>query len=206
MEIDADQDMLDKVPPQLSQNSSVKFIKGDLQSLLTIPDNSVSLLTAFSVTAYFTPKEDLFFYQQAKRLLRNNGILALSHSNLLFDFFSFNRFTVDTILENLVEDNHTSREAIESLLQFPLNPEGKRSFSTRENSLNYERKVLGLGFSEEQRVFANYHPTPPPLSPPAERSNPNLKEFRNTLDWPEEDKWKLLFQCSIFASRLQKAT
>jgi SAM-dependent methyltransferase len=206
MGIDADQEMLEKAPSKLSQNPKVKLIKGDLNSLLSFPDNSLSLITAFSVTAYFTPEEDRFFYQQAHRLLRSNGILALSHSNLIFDFFSLNRFTVSTILENLIVNDHLTKAELESLLQFPEDPEGKASFATRENPLIYERKVLELGFREEKRVFANYHPVPPPLSPPNERANPNLKEFRNTLEWPEEDKWKLLFQCSIFASRLRKLT
>ena len=204
--IDVDQEMLDKAPSELRQNPKVKFIKGDLKSLLSIPDNSLSLITAFSVTAYFSPEEDHFFYQQAHRILRRDGILALSHSNLIFDFFSLNRFTVSTMLETLIENDHLSRAEMESLLRFPKDPEGKASFTTRENPLTYERKVSGLGFREEKRVFANYHPIPPPLSPPEERANPNLKEFRNTLDWPEEDKWKLLFQCSIFASRLKKLT
>lgn len=108
------------------------------------------------------------------------------------------------MLETLIENDHLSRTEMESLLRFPKDPEGKASFSTRENPLNYENKVSGLGFLEEKRVFANYHPIPPPLSPQEERENPNLKEYRNTIDWPEKDKWKLLFQCSIFASRLRK--
>jgi SAM-dependent methyltransferase len=202
--IDLDQEMLDKAPCELTQNPKVKFIKGDLKSLLSIPDKSLSLITAFSVTAYFSSEEDRFFYQQAHRVLREDGILALSHSNLIFDFFSLNRFTVSTMLETLIENDHLTRTEMESLLRFPKDPDGKASFSTRENPLTYEHKVSELGFLEEKRVFANYHPIPPPLSPPEERANPNLKEFRNTLDWPEEDKWKLLFQCSIFASRLKK--
>ena len=80
----------------------------------------------------------------------------------------------------------------------------KTSSENWENPLTYENKVSGLGFLEEKRAFANYHPIPPPLSPQEERENPNLKEYRNTIDWPEEEKWKLLFQCSIFASRLRK--
>lgn len=202
--IDFDQEMLDKAPTQLIENPKVKFIKGDLNTLLSIPDNSLSFISAFSVTAYFSSEENLFFYKQANRILKKDGVLALSHSNLIFDFFTFNRFTVSTIMENLVEDNSISKSEMESLLRFPNAPDGKASFSTRENPLTYEGKVSQLGFKEEKRVFANYHPVPPLLSTPEENVNPNLKEFRDTLNWSEEDKWKLLFQCSIFASRLKK--
>lgn len=84
--IDLDQEMLDKAPCELTQNPKVKFIKGDLKSLLSIPDKSLSLITAFSVTAYFSSEEDRFFYQQAHRVLREDGILALSHSKPHFRF------------------------------------------------------------------------------------------------------------------------
>lgn len=75
------------------------------------------------------------------------------------------------------------------------------TFNVRENPLAYRFKFRRWGPDEVQQEFANFHPLPPLLTGPAELADIDKREYTATLDWDERDRWKLLFQCSMFGSR-----
>ena len=73
-------------------------------------------------------------------------------------------------------------------------PDEPVSYNVRENPLTYRFKLAEYGFEEVQQEFINRHNVPPPLMPAA-------RDYPDTLEVPESERWKLMFVCSSFGSR-----
>lgn len=166
------------------------FHQGGIAVLEGLADGSFDCLLAVNVLAYLSEDEALRFYRAAARALRPNGTMVVTHSNALFDLFTLNAFTAAFFEQNFGCD-------VRSLLTFPDKPQ-RLSFSIRENPLGYAAKLARYGFRETRQEFMNFHPVPPLLS----HDDPDDmdRERRDTLGWPDGERWKLAFQCSMFAS------
>ena len=172
--------------------------QGGVGVMKKIADGSVDSVFALNVLAYLEPDEEEAFYRETHRVLRPGGQLIVTHSNELFDMFTFNRYTVDFFARNFAFGNET--KTIASLLTHPDKPD-RQGFSIRENPLNYSVKLLGYGFREEQQEFAILHELPFLLTPEINFDDINKRTYPKTIGWPERDRWKLMFVCSIFGSR-----
>jgi hypothetical protein len=76
----------------------------------------------------------------------------------------------------------------------------RRSFAIRENPLAYPHKLRALGFEETRQAFAMLHEAPPLMMPEIDPDAINTRQYPDTLNWPAGDRWKLMFQCSIYGS------
>ncbi len=166
---------------------------GGVEILKKIPDASLDGIIALNVLAYFSPEEEDIFYTQAQRIIRPKGFLLVSHSNTLFDFFSLNRYTQNFFEQHLLLDSNYASQ-LPSLISRTDLPAGDKAMPLpiRENPLNYSCKLARYQFKEERQEYINRHEAPPPI----------LKErtFPDTLNISPEEKWKLLFTCTQFAS------
>jgi 2-polyprenyl-3-methyl-5-hydroxy-6-metoxy-1,4-benzoquinol methylase len=171
---------------------------GGVTALRTLDTGAFGCLFALNVLAYLSKDEEKLFYREAHRLLRKGGSLVVTHSNELFDMFTLNRLTVEFYLKHFCPEHDSSK--VSSLLTNPLVPE-RIVFNIRENPLSYRYKLAEYQFSEVQQEFINFHPIPPLLMDQNELRNIDSREYRETLDWPEEERWKLMFMCSMFGSR-----
>lgn len=193
---DIEKKMIDAAHVRLKNNDvDEQFWKlqvGGVESFQTIPDSSQDGVIAFNVLAYLTKEEEVEFYSQVKRVVRKGGFLLASHSNRLFDLFSLNSYTINFFNDFLVDDEY--RSDVKNLLTFHDHPKGdkRNPLPVRENPLNYRFKLSDYGFKEIQQEFINKHEAPPPIL--------DKQHFPGTLDQPDEEKWKLLFTCSTFAS------
>ncbi len=151
-------------------------------------------LIAANVATYFTDDENAKFYEYAARALRPGGHLVITHSNELFDFFTLNVFTVEFFKRNFAVD-------ISTLLRHPDIPD-RMSFNIRENPLSYPAKLAVHGFMVERTEYMNLHRSPPLLSgdDPDDMGRPKP----DTLTTPETERWKLIFQCSMFGLRARR--
>jgi ubiquinone/menaquinone biosynthesis C-methylase UbiE len=167
-----------------------EFHQGGVEILERLEAATCGCLLAINVLAYLTDDEEARFYREAARIVRPGGCLLVTHSNALFDMFTLNAFTAAFYQRNFGCD-------VKGLLQFPEKPQ-RLSFSIRENPLAYAAKLARLGFRETRQEFINFHPMPPLLS----TADPDDMDRarRETLDWPDSERWKLTFQCSMFAS------
>lgn len=151
-------------------------------------------LIAANVLAYMTDDEEDRFYRAASRIVRRGGSLVVTHSNALFDMFTLNARTTEFYRENFGVDPSP-------LLTQPDKP-NRPSFNIRENPLSYRHKLARYGFHEDRQEYMNFHSLPPLLSneDPDDMSNEKLR----TLGWPEAERWKLAFQCSMFGVRAER--
>ncbi len=175
-----------------------RIVTAGLGELRDIRPASIDLLLALNVAAYFTDDEDRAFYEQASRILRPGGARVVTHSNELFDLYTLNAYTVELIPRHFC--GRESRPAIATLLTHPHHPE-RTTFNIRENPLRYRHKLSAWGFEEVQQEFANLHPLPPLLMDPRGFADIDARTYDDTLNWPPEERWKLLFLCSMYGSR-----
>ena len=85
------------------------------------------------------------FYAEATRIIRPGGYLVVTHSNSLFDLFTFNAYTVAFFRDQFDVDPS-------ELLTHSDKP-GRMSFNIRENPLSYPSKLERHGFIVEQTEF-----------------------------------------------------
>jgi SAM-dependent methyltransferase len=184
---------IDPVADLLSKATEADtLIQGGADKLSTLPDKSVDCLIAANVLAYLTPEEEWAFYLHAARIVR--GCLVVTHSNELFDLFTLNAYTVAFFQKHFGVDVWTLLRRWDQPKDTILN--------IRENPLTYPTKLLGYGFRQDRMEFINFHETPPLLTKRAATpSDIAGKSYPRTLDWPEADRWKLMFQCSMFGVR-----
>jgi SAM-dependent methyltransferase len=182
---------IDPVPDLLRRaKDATQTILGGVEQLALIPDASVDCLIAANVLAYLTPEEERTFYREAARIVR--GALVVTHSNELFDLFTLNSYTTAFFVRYFGVD-------VASLLAMPDKPKDV-TFNIRENPLTYGTKLSSYGFTVERMEFMNRHPVPPLLTGAAP-SDIHAKTYPPTLGLPESERWKLLFQCSMFGVR-----
>lgn len=179
--------------------SHLEISCGGCELFSQITDSSLDGILCFNVLAYMTPQETKNFYSEARRTLRLGGYLVVTHSNELFDLFSCNGFTYDFFCKYLVAPLY--HEPLKSKLpDMEKRRPGRNTdvfpqtdnFFNRENPLNYRFKLQEWGFKELRQEFINHHAAPPAL---LESDN-----YIDTLDWGDEDRWKLMFVCSTFGS------
>lgn len=199
--IDMDAALLDRARERLANNPAVHFLHGGVEQLADIENDSVALATALNVTSYFTPQEDQEFYPHVSRILRPGGYLLVSHSNLLFDLFTFNKYTIATLSTVFMPGQPTDKLA--ALLTNPTKP-SKVGLPTRENPLAFRFKAERFGLTEVRQEFAHFHERPPLLEDDEVCDGINPRSSISTLDWPAQERWRLLFQCSMYFSLLQK--
>ncbi len=174
---------------------------GGIEQLDRFESDSIDCLLALNVMNYFSADQERQFYQQARRILRPCGCLVVVHSNELFDLFTLNVFTVEFFAKHLV--GGARRGQIASLLTHPREPQRVRH-ALRENPLTYRLKLARYGLEEQQQEFANYHPLPPQLLDSQVPFDVDAKEYADTINLPEAERWKLMLQCSMFGSRAIK--
>ncbi len=178
------------------QGFSVKdgmFQIGSVEVFEKISDSSLDGLVALNVLAYLDQDEETEFYKQAQRVIRSEGFLLVSHSNRLFDMFSLNSYTVNFFKDFLISDKSYNSDLSNLLTRFD-HPNGEKSkpLPIRENPLNYALKLSRYSFKEVCQEYINRHEAPPPIL--------KNQAFCNTLSISPEDRWKLMFTCSTFAS------
>ncbi len=146
-----------------NNNASIDLVsKGDISHLANLEDKSLDALLSFNVLAYMTHDECDVFYREANRLLRPGGSLIVTHSNLLFDMYSLNSYTIEFFANHLCQDE-VLKVKIRQLITDNTEKVDDKSYNVRENPLTYKFKLAKYGFLEKRQEFINLHPVPPSI-------------------------------------------
>lgn len=194
---DISSEMIEAASLRVCARASINLRVGSIDELSEVPSESVSAVLAANVLAYLSHDQLDAFYEQAHRILRPSGALVVTHSNELFDLFTLNKFTVAFFTEHFDVD-------VSSLLNFPASPD-RPMHNVRANPLSYGSEMQSRGFREVQQEFAIHHPLPPLLDPGHEPDALGQREVTSVLEYPPRSRWKAMFTCSIFGSRLVKS-
>lgn len=154
-------------------------------------------------------KNDDFVIENMSNMLNPGGIAFVEFRNKLFSLFSFNRYTVDFVINDLLKnvDNEVKmavRKDLESRLRVDMPPvRGKTEdgspgydsiLSKFHNPFEVRKTFERLGFTDIKFHYYHYHAATPYLEP----SMPEL--FRKeSIDLEHESSdWRGLFMCSAF--------
>jgi 2-polyprenyl-3-methyl-5-hydroxy-6-metoxy-1,4-benzoquinol methylase len=196
--LDIDATMVDEAKRALLPRwPQTRLIQGGVESLAGVTSGSADILISLNVLAYLSEPEERTFYAEAHRILRPDGGMLVTHSNELFDLFTCNRYTAAFFERNFSLKGKPVD--VTSLLTHPDKPD-RKVFGIRENPLAYRHKLTRFGFDERRQEFAILHRLPPLLTPQINFDDINSREYPETVGWPEQERWKLMFMCSIFGS------
>jgi ubiquinone/menaquinone biosynthesis C-methylase UbiE len=195
--IDIDPSMVEVTRQRLSDfggGGEHKTLQGGVETLKKFKDASVDSVLALNVLAYLDSDQCDDFYCEAARILKVGGNMIVTHSNELFDLFTFNKYTV------AFYKKYFGVDGIEKLIVNPEKPD-RLPLPIRENPLSFKYKLQKYGFSEEALEFSIPHIVPPLLEESFNPDDLSSRKVSTVLQTPIDEKWKLYFTCSIFGSR-----
>jgi len=195
--IDPSQHLMDICSQRLARfGDRAKMICGSLDALAAIPDNSHTCIAAFDVLDYLSLEDERTFYAECARILKKGGLILSSHSNELFDLYTFNRYTVDFFSRHFGVD-------VATLVTHPTKP--LRSMANiRGNPLSHGQKVAPYGFDVRETAYLMHHDKPPLLMPEFDPDALDRRTFFDTRTAAPIDRWKLNFTCSVFGVSSEK--
>jgi len=197
--IDIDPEMVNVARQRVATYGGRHQVKeGGVERLVEIESESCDMVLALNVLAYLDDAQCGTFYCQAARILKKGGSLIVTHSNELFDMFTFNKYTVDFFERNF------NVSGLENLLVHWDKPD-RLPLPTRENPLSFAHKLHRYGLLEEKQEFSIPHAIPPLLDDRFEPDDLVSRKVTVTQVARPEDRWKLASTCSIFGSRSVRA-
>jgi len=215
--------MVEKARTNFAENglSPENIIFGDIQDPITysplLKAGQFDALLAMGVLPHVRNEE--FVLKNMKNLVKPNGRVFIEFRNKLFSLFTFNRYTYEFIMEDLLEGVSPQLKSIVSKnlrdrLQMNLPTPRKTGESANLIDSSADGEVLGydailskfhnpfemvdlfekIGFKESKLHWYHYHPAMPNLS----KENPHL--FRDEALKLEHNNsnWKGMFLCSAF--------
>lgn len=200
--IDISPHMIDLARANLSAAAhEVHLYVGNVDRLAELPTQGFDVVMATNVLGYLSDEDERRFFGEAARLLRPGGWLLLMSGNELFDLFALNSGTARFFRERLGVDD------VSRLLTQCDRP--RWSNARRHNPLQLPAELERFGFVQRCDSFAQWHREPPVLLELEDGLSPIEARLaaRDQLVLPallsESDRWKALFQCSIFGAVFQ---
>jgi SAM-dependent methyltransferase len=170
---------------------------GSVEVLSELENESADLILCINVLAYLTEAEQVVFFKESQRLLKQGGHLVVMTGNKLFDFFALNSGTVEFFAKEFELE-------VDKLLSYSNSERFENA--DRRNPLNFHAELSRYGFSEQAQSFSQWHRQIPVLGN-IENGGDLIKAHSSVRDnqydannLSEAEKWKALFRCSMFAS------
>lgn len=185
---------------------------GDIEKLTTLPEGLFDFAVSPGVFTHL--EHDEIALTNLNRKLVIGGKAAIEFRNALFSLFSFNRFSYDFFMNDLlgeVEFAELSQESVDKYYRkkfnVAFNEEIELGFSRINNGivnkfhnpLNIEKLFEKFGFKLIKNYFYHFHVLPPRSGlVEAEEYNKKSISLENPLDW------KGHFLASAFVSEIKK--
>jgi 2-polyprenyl-3-methyl-5-hydroxy-6-metoxy-1,4-benzoquinol methylase len=129
-------------------------------------------------------------------LLKPGGEVLIEYRNSLFSLFTFNRFTHEFILEDLLSNvSSDSRAIVDSTLRGKFDVTKPAPASSKfHNPFEVEKQFAELGFTDIEILPFHYHA----MLPSVESQNPEVFRRDSIALESEDSGWKGLFLCSAY--------
>ena len=217
--IDISEPMVEKAKSNFAKNGldENRIIWGDIQDPLTyapiLNAGKYDGLLAMGVLPHVP--NDEYVLKNMKTMVRPGGRVFIEFRNKLFSLFTFNRYTYEFIMDDLLADVHPDlKAAVADAIRPRLEMDKPPSRMTVQSNENKEGsppgydailskfhnpfEVLDLfkkcGFEESNLLWYHYHPAMPFL----DEQNPRLFREEAMKMEHETSGWRGLFLCSAF--------
>lgn len=154
--------------------------------------------------------QDELAHKHFAALVKPGGMYISAYSNALFDFFTFNRFTLRFFEESLLSvstmaegDLSEIKNGLRGLVTNPDEPrsfvEGARNeiFVGSHNPYEVEEELLKVGLQSEDMLFYKFHAFPPLLANTPQRRK-LLFDASRKLEIKYARNWRARFMASTF--------
>jgi len=179
--------------------------QADVEDDSSLPKEQFNSILALGVFPHLIDENKAL--QNLRKRLTNNGKIFIEFRNDLFSLFSSNKYTIDFILNKLIDYNSSTQEIQNNLLEFysnmykvekPKSRDGKISYddilARFRNPLSIEEDLfLKNGFVIDDIHFYHYHALPPSFS---EKYPEFFRERSLQLEKPND--WRGNFMASAF--------
>lgn len=173
--------MLRVAKKEIEKFGTSRLIHGSLDALAPMKDETYDTVVIMGVLQYLPDDEYAALLNEAKRVLKGQGVLVCTFQNALFDLFTFNKYTVDFLINELlfpakstatsVEKRSEIARDIERLITNPDKPAYASArardnvFVRLSNPLLIEQHLSGFGLRMIKKYFYEYFGLPPLISP-----------------------------------------
>lgn len=150
-----------------------RIIAGGLEELKTLPSDSYDIFIVMGVFQYMTMEEYLLTLVEAKRILIQGGRLVATFQNAFFDLYTFNKYTIDFLTNELLAPLGSGSqldEVANSLGALLVNPDKPEYLQNRArdniyvrltNPLKVDEELKDAGFSLVDKYFYDFFGLPP---------------------------------------------
>jgi 2-polyprenyl-3-methyl-5-hydroxy-6-metoxy-1,4-benzoquinol methylase len=185
---------------------------GDVRSLRNLPAGHYDYFVAMGVFQYMAKEEYDNTLVEIARLLKPNGTLIATYQNALFDLYTFNKYTIDFMIQKILgphiaeSEEKKIKEGLEQLL---VNPEKPIYSATRArdnifvhltNPLTIDDHLRRAGFQVKQKFFYEYFGLPPLLS---EKHKALAASIRSQFEVVNATAWQGHFMANAFLTQAQ---
>lgn len=185
---------------------------GDVRTLTELPSGQYDFFVAMGVFQYMTKEEYHGTLAEIRRLLKPKGTLIATYQNAFFDLYTFNKYTVDFMIEKIVgplvsdADKSNIKEDLEQLL---INPEKPAYSVTRArdnifvhvtNPLTLGDHLHGAGFQLQQKFFYEYFGLPPLI---VDKYSSAAASIRSKFEIIDATAWQGHFMANAFLVQAQ---
>ena len=137
---------------------------------------SWDVVGALNVLPYLSEPEEAAFFRNAVGMLKPHGAIIFSHTNMLTDLVTFNRYTVefwrDQIIPHVTDDAAQRAELLAAFTNHLAAPDMPPRSAARKserdllakrriNPITYGASLEQYGLRVEDVAFTHYYPMPP---------------------------------------------
>jgi SAM-dependent methyltransferase len=152
-----------------------RVLTGGVREFARLPPESADLVVVMGVFQYLSDQDYADMMAAAVRVLRPGGCMAATFQNALFDLFTFNKYTIDFFMHQLVgpllppEQRGTVEQALASLIVNGDKPAHSPSrardniFVRLSNPLTLAAELAPFGLRMQSKHFYEWFGLPPLL-------------------------------------------
>jgi hypothetical protein len=189
------------------------ILAGGVPEFAALAPGSFDYVVIMGVTQYLSSEDYELLLDASARILKPGGTLAVTFQNAFFDLFTFNKYTVDFLVNELLAstlkngDRPNAEKAIENLLKNPQKPDYSRGrardniFVRLTNPLLIDGELAHRGLRLKKKYFYDYFGLPPL----AASTDPELaKRIAQHFEIERADSWQGHFLANAFLAECIK--
>jgi SAM-dependent methyltransferase len=187
---------------------------GALDLLVETESESAAGFLAIGLFQYLSEAELETVFAEAHRVLKPGGLLVATLQNAFFDMFTFNKYTVDFIVNDLLSEtlDAESRDQVQPLIEGlmpnsdmpPYAPDRARDniFVRLSNPLLANEIFNAHGFTTTGRYFYEYFGLPPLVQ---NQNREIVDKVRKHYEVDRAESWQGMFLANAFLVSARKA-
>jgi SAM-dependent methyltransferase len=194
-------------------NPKISLVAGGIEALESVEDNSVDLFIAMGVFQYLGDEETAVLMAAIERVLAPGGTVIATFQNALFDLFTFNKYTHDFLMNDLLAPhaNGPEKDAVAAALAGLMTradapPYGEARardniFVRLTNPLTQTQDLRSQGWSVNGRYFYEYFGLPPLVKNAAPETFARIAESFEVVN---AEAWQGHFMANAFLVELER--